>query len=588
MFETLRNLTALGAIEGRRGGNSPTRFLLPVLLGALMGRSAPGAAAELVNSGDTVVRWDNTIKYSAAYRLDPAHRALIQSPNADDGDRNFHAGVISNRLDLLSEFDANFGRWGASVSAAAWYDTTYNTAPDADTAPQRALYAVRDHFSSDVRDLHGRYVELLNAFVTGSADIGDMPISLRAGRHTVLWGESLFFAANGIAAGQGPIDTIKAMSVPLSRAKEVFMPVNQVSFSAQPRPDMVINAYYQFEWRKSRLPGVGSYFSAADFVDAGGYRLYVGRNQYLGRADSPDAKDGGQFGVALRFIRNDFDVGLYALRYHTKEPQLYMRPYPRTAPAAERERSADVETTIVRERPAAYGSAPGVYAGPSNPLQSDPIYDFGTGTGEMGDYFFVYPENIEIYGASFSGYLGDSNVAAEISTRRRMPLASKALLIIGDARWDADKNALFARGDTLHAQASIVSSFSPNRAWDSASFSAEIAANSRLKVTHNPAMFDDSRTRSYVGARALFEPVYFAVLPGMDLSVPMSIGYGLAGRSSVDSGQVSKAGSFELGLSATYRAVWRGSLTLTRFLGAPDRQPFADRHFVSLSLQTTF
>lgn len=535
-----------------------------------------------MNSGDTVIRWDNTIKYSAAYRLGPADGALIQGPNADDGDRNFHAGAISNRFDVLSELDANFGRWGASVSAAAWYDTIYNNAPDADTSPQRAIYPVRDHFSSDVRDLHGRYVELLNAFVTGSGEIGEMPVSVRAGRHTVLWGESLFFAANGIAAGQGPIDTIKAMSVPLSRAKEVFMPVNQISLSAQPRPDMVINAYYQFEWRKSRLPGVGSYFSAADFVDAGGYRLYVGRNQYLGRETSPDAKDSGQFGIALRFIRNDYDVGVYALRYHAKEPQLYMRPYPRTAPAAERERSAEVE------RPAAYGSAPGVYAGPSNPLQSDPIYDFGTGTGEMGNYFFVYPENIEIYGASFSGYLGDSNVAAEISTRRRMPLASKALLIAGGTAWDADKNALFARGDTLHAQASIVSSFSPNRAWDSASFSAEIAANSRLKVTHNTAMFDDTRTRSYVGARALFEPVYFAVLPGMDLSVPMSVGYGLAGRSSVDSGQVSKAGSFELGLSGTYRAAWRGSLTFTRFLGAPHRQPFADRHFVSFSIQTTF
>ncbi|MCC6914396.1 MAG: DUF1302 family protein [Rhodospirillaceae bacterium] len=549
---------------------------------ALLGRSASVPAAELVNSGDTVIRWDNTIKYSAAYRLGPADGALIQGPNADDGDRNFHAGAISNRFDVLSELDANFGRWGASVSAAAWYDTIYNNAPDADTSPQRAIYPVRDHFSSDVRDLHGRYVELLNAFVTGSGEIGEMPVSVRAGRHTVLWGESLFFAANGIAAGQGPIDTIKAMSVPLSRAKEVFMPVNQISLSAQPRPDMVINAYYQFEWRKSRLPGVGSYFSAADFVDAGGYRLYVGRNQYLGRETSPDAKDSGQFGIALRFIRNDYDVGVYALRYHAKEPQLYMRPYPRTAPAAERERSAEVE------RPAAYGSAPGVYAGPSNPLQSDPIYDFGTGTGEMGNYFFVYPENIEIYGASFSGYLGDSNVAAEISTRRRMPLASKALLIAGGTAWDADKNALFARGDTLHAQASIVSSFSPNRAWDSASFSAEIAANSRLKVTRNTAMFDDTRTRSYVGARALFEPVYFAVLPGMDLSVPMSVGYGLAGRSSVDSGQVSKAGSFELGLSGTYRAAWRGSLTFTRFLGAPHRQPFADRHFVSFSIQTTF
>lgn len=579
MFEKNSNWGA------RRGGGTGERPVLLLLLAAIATTAAPARAAELFRSGDTAIRWDNTLKYSAGYRLGPADRALIQGPNADDGDRNFHVGVISNRFDILSELDATIGSLGASVSAAAWYDTIYKGAPDPDTSPQRASYPLADHFSADVEKLHGGHAELLNAFVVGSADFGDMPVAVRAGRHSLLWGESLFFAGNGIAAGQAPIDTIKALSVPLSRAKEVFMPVAQVSVSAQPRHDMVINAYYQFEWRKSRLPGVGSYFSAADFVDAGGYRLYVGRNQYLGRSASPDARDGGQFGLAVRFLQNEYDIGLYALRYHAKEPQLYLRPRPVAGIAsAATERAAGIE----RERPAAYGSAPGVYAGPSNPFQSDPNFDFGTATGQLGAYYFVYPENIEVYGASFSGYLGESNVAAEISTRRRMPLASKALVVTGTVAADNDKNALYARGDTLHAQASLISALAPNEAWDSATFSAEIAANHRIGITRNAAAFDDSRTRFSAGVRALFEPVYFAVLPGMDLSVPISIGYGLTGRSSVDSGQNAKAGSFELGLSATYRAVWRGSLTLTRFIGDPTRQAFADRHFVALSIQTTF
>lgn len=562
---------------GRRYGWGAGQRPLLLFLSVSLLSTSPVHAGELLNNGDTVLRWDNTLKYSAAYRLAPADTALIQGPNSDDGDRNFHTGVISNRIDVLSELDATFGDWGASVSASAWYDSIYDGSPDADTSPQRAIYAVRDHFSTEVEKLHGHHAELLNAFVAGSVELGGMPVSIRAGRHTVLWGESLFFAGNGIAAAQAPIDTIKALSVPLSRAKEVFMPVNQVSVSAQPRPDVVINAYYQFEWRKSRLPGVGSYFSAADFIDAGGYRLYVGRNQYLGRGTSTDARDSGQFGVALRLVQPDYDVGFYGLRYHEKVPQLYLRPGRSTA-----------APSIQRETAASYGAAPGVYAGPSNPFQSDPSFDFGTATGEVGTYTFVYPENIEVYGASFSGYLGESNIAAEVSMRRRMPLSSKALVITGATLADGDDNALYARGDTLHAQASIINVIAPTRMWDSANFSAEIAANHRLSITRNAPAFDDSRTRSYVGARALFEPVYFAALPGMDLSVPMSIGYGLAGRSSVDSGQNAKAGSIELGLSATYRAVWRGSLTLTRFLDGPTRQAFADRHFVSLSVQTTF
>jgi len=51
------------------------------------------------------LRWDNTLKYSDAFRLKDQSRRLIADPNSDDGDRNFDKGIISNRLDLLSELD---------------------------------------------------------------------------------------------------------------------------------------------------------------------------------------------------------------------------------------------------------------------------------------------------------------------------------------------------------------------------------------------------------------------------------------------------------------------------------------------------
>jgi hypothetical protein len=48
------------------------------------------------------------------------------------------------------------------------------------------------------------------------------------------------------------------------------------------------------------------------------------------------------------------------------------------------------------------------------------------------------------------------------------------------------------------------------------------------------------------------------------------------------------AGDLELGVSAKYRTVWEGSLTFTHFFGPENRQPFADRDFISLSVQRTF
>lgn len=552
---------------------------LMLALGAYAGSAR---AAELYGDADTALRWDNTLKYSGGLRLEKPLPALIAGPNGDDGDRNFQPGLISNRVDLLSEMDVVFqgadALWGANASGAAWYDTVYNANTDATRTTPPGFYVLSGHFSPPVRNLHGRHAELLDAYAYVSSSIADVPFSVRAGRHTLLWGESLFFAGNGVAAGQAPIDTIKALSVPVTRAKEVYMPVAQISASVQPTPELSVSAYYQFEWRKSRLPGAGSYFSAADFLDAGGYRIYVGPNQYLSRGRDTPAPDSGQFGLALRATGGAFDYGVYALRFNAREPQRYLRPNPVPVVAAD----ARVE------RPLAYGTAPGIFYGPSNPLKVLFPGGFGTASGIVGSYNLVYPEGIQVYGGSFSGYLGDGNLAGEVSLRRRMPLISTALVLLPGATADADTAHLYARGNTLHGQISYVASLPPGRLWDDASISSEIAATHRLNMNRNAAVLDTSRSRSAAIASAVFEPRYYAVLPGLDLSLPASVAYGFAGRSSVDGSQTKGTGSASLGMSATYRAVWPGSLSVTHFIGGPSKQPFTDRDFLSFSVQRTF
>lgn len=275
------------------------------------------------------------------------------------------------------------------------------------------------------------------------------------------------------------------------------------------------------------------------------------------------------------------DYGLYALRYHAREPQIYLRPSP-----------PNIAPSEGRERPTAYGTAPGIFYGPSNPLQILYPGGFGAATGSVGSYNLVYPEGIEVYGASFSGYLGDANLAGEISARRRMPLISTALVIPPAASTYAPPSIptapLYARGSTLHAQMSLLTSFAATDVWEAASLAAEVAATHRLKVTRNSAVLDTTRDRSAAIVSAVFEPRYFAVLPGLDLGLPASIAYGLSGRSSVDGSQVAGSGSLSLGISATYRAVWNATFGITHFIGGATRQPFTDRDFIAFSLQRTF
>src|SRR5256885_2049766 len=98
-----------------------------------------------VGNPDIELRWDNTVKYTAAVRAKSQSATLINfvpppadggaGPAAltgDDGDRNFkNGGLTSNRLDLLSELDLVYRKnYGLRVSAAAWYDSVYNRSND--------------------------------------------------------------------------------------------------------------------------------------------------------------------------------------------------------------------------------------------------------------------------------------------------------------------------------------------------------------------------------------------------------------------------------------------------------------------------
>lgn len=529
----------------------------------------PHADAFEIDTGDSDLRlrWDNTLKYNAAWRVKDRDSKLVSTVNQDDSDRNFNKGLISSRLNILSEFDARYNNFGARVSAAGWYDSVYEGSNDNDspaTANQRSVSY--DHFTDDTRKLHGSDAEILDAFVFGKGNLGELPTSFRLGRHTVLWGESLFFGANGIAGGQAPVDIIKATSVPNTPFKELIRPVNQFSGQVQLRPNVSVAAYYQFAWEENRIPAVGSYFSTSDVVGEGGERLIVGgpigpNQQPLAFFHGKDIKadDKGQYGLSLRFSPEDWntDFGLYAIRYHAKDPMIYTRANP----------------------------------GGPNPL-----------TGQLGEYQLVYAEGIRAFGASFSTSVGDANVAGEVSVRRNTPLVS-----VSQANptglGDNDSHALYAVGNSLHAQLSSLYSFNSNGIWDSASLAGEVAWHRRTSITKNAAALDPNSERDAWGLRMSFTPNFFQVYPGVDLSVPLGLGYNPKGRSSViskfNNGVGDKGGDVSIGLQLEYLQTWKAGLNYTHYIGGSDNfldsqnantygQPLKDRDFIAFTVQRSF
>ena len=101
------------------------------------------AHAFQIDTGEPDVRavWDNTFKYSNAFRMKSPSQAIVGGqninpaspnyfPNTDDGSNNFKRGLISNRLDLFSEFDLTYKNVGLRLSGAAWFDSVYNRRND--------------------------------------------------------------------------------------------------------------------------------------------------------------------------------------------------------------------------------------------------------------------------------------------------------------------------------------------------------------------------------------------------------------------------------------------------------------------------
>ena len=518
-----------------------------VLVAALVAAwGFPAGALQLVEGDDLHVRWDTSVKYSAAARLQGRSSALVANPNTDDGDRNFGRGPISSRLDLLSELDATRRNVGVRVSGAAWYDLIYDLRNDNDSpATANPVSVPHDRFTDATRRLHGRDVDLLDALAFASGHLGSAAVSLRVGRHTLLWGESLLLATNGISYAQAPLDFVKALSVPGTQAKELFLPVGQISGQLRPTPSLSLAAYYQFEWRKTRLPAVGSYFSSADLIDDGGERLFAGgpgEAFFRGR----DLTAGqGQWGVSARYRleRLNTELGLYWIWFHEKLPQLYLRP--------------------------------GAGLDPSR--------------GQIGEFVLVYPEDVKLAGASFATTVGGVALAGEVHVRFNTPLASTPQVAAPGQPADNGEHPLYAVGNTVHAQVSSVYVLPTLPLWSSATVLAEIGWQRRLAVTRNAAALDPTRDRYAFAFQMLFTPLWLQVLRDFDVSLPVSFGYSPAAKAPLPAfDAVHEGGSVSISASAVYRKVWNAGLQLTYYFGSVEFQPLKDRGFVSLNVQRTF
>lgn len=517
---------------------------------------------------DLTLRFDNTVKASTMYRLRNADPVLTQSFNAQGGpqalnqnagDQNFSKrGFVSERVDLLSEFDAVYqGRFGLRISAAGWYDRAYHSSTDAPNDPTNGQ-SPYNQFPSHTQDESGRKAELMDAFVFGSTTLSNgTKLSGRLGQHTLLYGESLFFGDNGIAAAQGPVDVAKALSSPNAQVKEIAMPVPQLSGQWQLSPDFSLGAYVQFKWKESRLPASGSYFSTfnapwggtgPEFIGIPASIPGIGGNYVAQPGADGKPSNSGQFGLQAKLRVDETDLGFYYAHYHDKFGQLYSRLNP-GAPTTD------------------------------------------------SSWFYVFGSNIDVAGASVSRSIGDFNVAAEASLRDNMPLIVNNAVYFGPS---GTPRPAYPTGRTVHINLSTLGSFGPNFLAKESSVVAELAWNRVLHKNDPDNEIDQGRTRDASIVQLVYTPTYRQVFDGVDINVPVGLRYTLSGRSSVTAWGPKGTGSANIGIEGNFRNSWQFGLNYTRYIGTSkpfndfstgqfsDGNPLGDRDFISLNLRRTF
>lgn len=549
------NRVAQGAAKGLRG-----RGLLAMAISLASGTASAGPTLEL--GEDTTLDSSLTVNYTASMRTaKPAH-AYLDDINNDDGTRNFKRGsLITNRVSLFGELRLRHDNLGAVLRGSHFYDDVYHQRNDNDS-PQTVNKVGRyDGFIEDTRRLSGSKARLLDAYVYGNFQMGESQyLSLKAGRHLVAWGESLFWS--NISQGQAPVDATK-FNVPGTEAKDAYLPVGQVSMSWSLNEDLALLGFYQYEWEETQLNPVGDYFGSDTFgPGAEFFRLNAGvidslpDNSFtaVNYAGEVKPRDSGQWGLGARYrITENTEVGLFHYRYHERVGSLFFDFTGQTQYSSNKR---------VSQRATA-GAAP---------------------TYRMG-----YFEDVELTGISFSSKIGDSvQYAGDLSYRDGASVYLDNGAPTTGQIWQGNLNASYILGPSFLAQQTTFMGEVVHQ---------HIAGVDTLVVTGGGAGVDgsfdqyesDTQTRgsTLVGLAAYME--YPSITNGVDLTTKVVWQQNVDGSAYQGLGRDEKR--LTVGADFKYLGNFQVGMTYVAFLSSPDvaqGRLLADRDYVSLNAKYSF
>jgi hypothetical protein len=588
----------------------PRAELAPLLLVLLAssGATQPARAIELRSDDAGVVgNLDTTVTLGASLRVQDRDEDLIgvvnggraNSINVDDGNLNFDKGDLTSlSAKVTHELDLNWRNFGFFGRVFYFYDAAIM-----DIDPERT------EFTSEAKDAAGRDLELLDAYATGDFMAASRPLSVRFGNQVINWGESTFIQ-NGINI-INPVDVSK-LRVAGAELRDALEPVPAFDVSLGLTGSLSLEGFWQLEEKTTEIEPAGTFFSTNDFASPGGKRVFLGFGQppitdnpplppgsdplgigtSIPRSSDNEAKDAGQFGLALRYFAeqlNDTEFGLYYIRHHSRLPLISART----------------------------GTLAGLLAG-----------DYA----ESARYFVEYPEDVDLVGASFNTSLGASGLAlqGEFSYRFDQPLQVDDTEILfaglspinpalfGQSQLGSfgfeEKISGFRRKDVLQGQLTATQLFGPRLGADQwvvlgevgGTYIRNMESKDELRyegpgtftsgnpvftqLALQPATTTDGFADDFSwGYRALMRADYLGALGPVNLTPQIAFAHDVDGTTPQPLGNfVEGRKAVTLSLGASYLNSLQGEISYTNFFGGGDFNLINDRDFVSISVSYFF
>lgn len=385
---------------------------LPLAVSLASTLAAP-AFGVTFNIGEIEGQFDSALSVGASWSVRGADPDLIGvnnggdglSQTSDDSHLNFKKGeTFSKIFKGIHDLELKYGDTGVFVRGKYWYDFELKD-------ESRLFKDIDDHNRKEGAQASG--AEILDAFVYHNYAIADQPGSVRLGKQVVSWGESTFIlnSINSI----NPVD-VSAFRRPGAEIKEGLIPVNMFFVQQSLTDNLSMEAFYQLEWDQTVVDNCGTFFAQPDVIADGcddNLRVLRKRSSLpagipelaeslfgvdvneegvlVRRGGDRDPDDDGQYGAAFRYFAEQLDTefGAYFMNYHSRAPVFSATAAPQS--------TFDLA-------PLVGALAPLLVAGQSK-------------------YFIEYPEDIQLYGLSFSTTLPTGTAwSGEVSYRPNAPV----------------------------------------------------------------------------------------------------------------------------------------------------------------------